>query len=210
MTNILIVYTSMFGNTQKMAENVAEGAESVPDTTVTLRTAEDAIADVSTIEQLRQCDGLILGSPVHMGMLDWRIKKFIDTPIYQLWLTDELVGKVAGVFAVGGGYGNAGSGCELTQIAMLGSLAECGMILVPFPKSSPGSEFTGSRWDPYGRSGGLRMEPDGITDAMLEGGRQYGASIARVAVALAGKDLLPRGNHAPEGEILKAFQAVTG
>lgn len=50
MTNILIIYTSMFGNTQKMAENVAEGAESVPDTTVKLQTAEDAIADSSTIE----------------------------------------------------------------------------------------------------------------------------------------------------------------
>jgi len=31
---------------------------------------------------------------------------------------------------------------------MLGSLAECGMILVPFPKSAPGSENTGSRWGP--------------------------------------------------------------
>jgi NAD(P)H dehydrogenase (quinone) len=205
MAEILIVYTSMFGNTEKLAHSVVDGARSVAETNITLRIAEEA-----TLEDVRRCDALILGSPVHMGMLDWRIKKFIDSHIYQLWLTNELVGRVAGVFAVGGGYGNAGSGCELTQIAMLGSLAECGMILVPFPKSAPGSEVTGSRWGPYARSGGTRMEPIGITDEMLEGGRQYGASVARVAIALAGKDLLPRGNQVPEGEILTAFQGVTG
>lgn len=130
--------------------------------------------------------------------------------MYQLWLVDELVGKVAGVFATGGGYGNAGSGVELTQIAMLGSLAECGMIPVPFPKSAPGSELTGSRWGPYARSGGSRMEPIGIADEMLEGGRQYGASVAHVAAALAGKELLPKGNHVPQGEALEAFQSVNG
>lgn len=205
MAEVLIVYTSMFGNTEKLAHSVADGARSVAEVVVTLR-----IAEAVTLEEVRRCDAIVLGSPVHMGMLDWRIKKFIDSHIYQLWLTNELVGRVAGVFAVGGGYGNAGSGCELTQIAMLGSLAECGMILVPFPKSSPGSELTGSRWGPYARSGGSRMEPVGIDEATLEGGRQYGASVARVAIALAGKDLLPRGNQVPEGEILTAFQAVTG
>jgi NAD(P)H dehydrogenase (quinone) len=205
MTEVLIVYTSLFGNTEKLAQSVAEGASSVEGTTVTIRIADDA-----TVDDVRRCDALILGSPVHMGMLDWRVKKFIDSSVYQLWLVDELVGKVAGVFATGGGYGDAGSGVELTQIAMLGSLAECGMILVPFPKSAPGSEITGSRWGPYARSGGSRMEPIGITDAMLEGGRQYGASVARVAAALVGKNLIPRGNQVPEGEILKAFQSVNG
>jgi len=77
-----------------------------------------------------------------------------------------------------------GSGVELTQIAMLGSLAECGMILVPF-KSAQVAKIQGLV-GPYARSGGTRMEPDGIAETMLEGGRQYGASVARVAAALAG------------------------
>lgn len=205
MAKVLIVYTSLFGNTQKLAQSIAEGAASIPGTSVVIRTAEEA-----TQEEVHSCDALILGSPVHMGTLDWRLKKFIDDSIYQLWLIDELVGKVAGVFVTGGGYGNAGSGCELTQLAILGSLAECGMILVPFPKSSPGSEVTGSRWGPYARSGGPRMEPVGIADAMLEGGHQYGASVARVTAALAEKDLMPRGNSVPEGENLTVFQSVTG
>ncbi|NEQ21169.1 MAG: hypothetical protein F6K28_18470 [Microcoleus sp. SIO2G3] len=54
------------------------------------------------------------------------------------------------------------------------------------------------------------MEPDGIAHVMLEGSRQYGAIVARVAAALAGKELMPRDNHVPEGEILQAFQSVNG
>ena len=37
---------------------------------------------------------------------------------------------------------------------------------------------------------------------------QPDVSVARVASALAGKELLPHGNHVPEGETLKAFQSV--
>ena len=205
MARVLIVHTSLFGNTRKLAEAVAEGARSVPDTAVEMRDAEEA-----TEEEVRACDALVLGSPVHMGMLDWRVKKFIDAAVYHLWLTDELVGKVGAAFTTGGGYGDAGSGSELTQLAMLGPLAECGMILVPFPKSAPGSETTGSRWGPHARTGGRRMEPVGIQDEALEGGRQHGASVARVAAALAGKALLPQSNQVPEGEVLKAFQGVSG
>ncbi len=205
MAHVLIVYTSLFENTRKLAEAVAEGARSVPDTDVAMKSAEEA-----TQEDARTCDALVLGSPVHMGMLDWRLKRFIDNAVYHLWLTDDLVGKVGAAFTTGGGYGDAGSGSELTQLAMLGPLAECGMVLVPFPKSSPGSETTGSRWGPHARTGGRRMEPVGIQDEALEGGRQHGASVARVAAALAGRGLLPRSNQVPEGDVLKAFQGVSG
>lgn len=196
MTEVLIVYASQFGKTDKLAQSVAEGAASVTNTTVTLRIANEETvdevcpADEVTIDEVRRCDALILGSHVHMGMLDWRIKKFIDSSVYLLWFDDELVGKVAGVFATGGGCGDAGSGVELTQIAMFSSLAECGMILVPFPRSSLGSELIGSRWGPYARSGESPLvEPDWIHEERLEAGRQYGATVARVAAALAGKDL---------------------
>lgn len=63
MSDVLIVYTSLFGNTEKLAQSVSEGAASVADTTVTLR-----IADEATIDEVRRCDALILSSPVHMGM----------------------------------------------------------------------------------------------------------------------------------------------
>jgi flavodoxin len=53
MTEILIVYTSLFGNTEKLAQSIREGAASVTDTNVTLRTADE-----TTIDEVRRCDAL--------------------------------------------------------------------------------------------------------------------------------------------------------
>ncbi|MBW1648452.1 MAG: hypothetical protein JRJ72_10175 [Deltaproteobacteria bacterium] len=37
---------------------------------------------------------LIPGSPVHMGSMDWRVKKFSDTVGCQFWMKNTAVGKV--------------------------------------------------------------------------------------------------------------------
>lgn len=115
MTTVLIVYTTSLGNTQQMAKAIADGARSVAKTNVYLKAAHDATKD-----DVRSCDGLIIGSPVRHRTADSRIKKFIEDVCEQLWLTDEMVGKVGGVFTVGGGYGDCGSGCELAQLGLLG------------------------------------------------------------------------------------------
>lgn len=96
MTNILVVYTSTLGNTHKMAEAIADGARSVAATSVILREATAA-----TKEEVRACDALLLGTPIRHRSADARVKQFIENTIEVLWLTDELVGKVGGVFSVG-------------------------------------------------------------------------------------------------------------
>ncbi|MBW4662485.1 MAG: hypothetical protein KME15_27885 [Drouetiella hepatica Uher 2000/2452] len=128
---------------------------------------------------------------------DSRIKKFIEDVLEQLWLTDETVGKVGGVFTVGGGYGDCGAGCELAQLGLLSAMAAGGMILVTLPKTTPGFEAAGMHWGAHGRSGGKAMEPVGITEDMTQAGWHHGANIARVTTAIAGKELLARGNVAP-------------
>lgn len=121
MTNVLIIYTTTSGNTQQMATAIASGAQSVKDTQVSLKEAHEATKD-----DVRACNALILGSPVRHRTADSRIKKFIEDVCEQLWLTDEMVGKVGGVFTVGGGYGDCGAGCELAQLGMLGANASRG------------------------------------------------------------------------------------
>jgi len=37
---------------------------------------------------------LIPGSPVRMGSMDWRVKKFSDTVGCQFWMKNTAVGKV--------------------------------------------------------------------------------------------------------------------
>ena len=148
MTKILIVYTTSLGNTQKMAQAVAQGASSVEGSEVTLKSSDEATKD-----DVKNCDALIMGSPIRHRTADARIKKFIEDTLEQLWLTDELVGKVGGVFTVGGGYGNMGAGCELAQLGMLSAMAGCGMIIVTLPKTTPGFGVAGMHWGPNGRSG---------------------------------------------------------
>lgn len=192
-----------------MAEAVADGARSVNGTEVTVREAAEAMKDAIALEQLkdetRRADAILMGTPMRHRSADARIKKYIEDVIEQLWLTDEMVGKVGGVFSVGGGYGNTGAGCEIAQLGMLAAMAGVGMILVSLPKTTPGAEVAGSHWGPHGRSGGPGMEPIGITDEMMTCGFHHGANVARVALALKGQDLLARGNVAPSKKLLEMF-----
>ena len=73
MCKILIVYHSQTGHTRKMAESVARGAGSIEGVTVFLKTAGEA-----TLEDLLECDGLVLGSPEYFGYMAGMIKDFFD------------------------------------------------------------------------------------------------------------------------------------
>ncbi|MEW5912117.1 MAG: flavodoxin domain-containing protein [Thermodesulfobacteriota bacterium] len=187
MAKVLIVYASDYGSTKKMAETLAEGVKSVQGCQAVLKTAEEA-----TAEDVTGADALVLGSPVHMGSMHWKMKKFIDTVCGGLWMGDRINGKVGGVFACGSGYGSAGGGCELTMLAMLNNLAELGLILVPLPKNSPGYVKGGLQWGPYGRAHNEDLSPieGGLPQERAVACHQHGMNIARVAAALAGQKLL--------------------
>ncbi len=204
MTDILLVFTTDLGSTRAMAESVAAGVRSVPD--VTLRVLELLTGDEGTPDDVRRADGLLMGSPVKHRNMHHRVKKFVERLYEQLWLTDEMVGKVGGVFTVGGGHGDAGAGCELAMLGMHAALAASGCVIVPFPKCSPGADAAGLHWGPAGRTGGPKMEPHPLTADMLLAGYHHGANVARVAEALKGKDLFARGNVAPTPEVLALFQ----
>lgn len=184
MAKILIVYVTDYGNTSKMAQTVAEGAAAVAGTEVTVKTAEDA-----TVEDVKAADGLVLGTPVHMGSMDWRMKKFIDTVCSQLWMQDGAVGKVGAVFATGSGYGNVGGGAEITLLSLLNNIAELGMLIVPLPKSTPGYAKSGLQWGAYARSAGENLEQTGVADDALEAARRHGTHVARTAAALQGHSI---------------------
>lgn len=187
MIKTLITYASDYGNTKKMAEAIAAGAQSVPGTQINIKSAEEVVA-----EDFLSSEAIIIGTPVHMGSPDWRVKKMIDTVCSKLWMQDKLIGKVGGVFSTGGGFGNAGGGCEISLIALLNNMAELGLVIVPLPKNTPGYRFGGLQWGPYARSAGVNMEKTGVTDENLEAAFHHGANIVRVAMALNGKSLFAK------------------
>ena len=73
MCKILIIYHSQTGNTRQMAESVARGAASIERVEVVLKNAADA-----TLEDLIDCDGLVIGSPEYFGSMAGMIKDFFD------------------------------------------------------------------------------------------------------------------------------------
>lgn len=179
MTKVLIVYATDYQNTFKMAQSVAEGVNSVTNCAAVLKSAEQAVA-----EDLADCNALIIGTPVHMGSPDWRVKKFIDSVCSQAWMKNACVGKVGGVFVSGSGYGSSGGGAEIAMLALLNNLAELGMILIPLPKSTPGYAEAGLQWGPCARTAGINMEQVGVSKGALQVANHHGANIARAAVAL--------------------------
>jgi len=73
MTTILVIYHSQGGNTKMMAESVAKGIDSVDNVKSNLKNAGNA-----TIEDLRCCEGIAIGSPEYFGYMSGIIKDFFD------------------------------------------------------------------------------------------------------------------------------------
>jgi len=179
MARILVIYESDYGSTGKMAQAAADGVNGVSGVEAVVKKAEEVSADDFT-----GADGVLIGTPVHMGSMDWRIKKMIDTVCSGLWMQDKMNGKVAGVLASGAGFGGGGGGAELAMLSLLNNFAELGMIIVPLPKNTEGYKKGGLQWGPYGRSADIDMQHNGVDDDVIELSRRHGANIARAAQAL--------------------------
>lgn len=102
MCTILIISHSQTGNTKKMAEHVAKGAQSIGKVNVLLKRASDA-----TLQDLLECNGLIIGSPEYFGYMAGMIKDFFDRTFYKTIDRKEIFRKPYAVFI---SAGNDGSG----------------------------------------------------------------------------------------------------
>jgi len=84
MTQILVIYESDYGGIEKMAQAAAGGVNSVEDAQALLKKADEV-----TAEDFLASDGVLVGTPVHMGNMGWRIKKMIDTVCGGLWMQER-------------------------------------------------------------------------------------------------------------------------
>ncbi|MGR9115014.1 MAG: NAD(P)H:quinone oxidoreductase [Gammaproteobacteria bacterium] len=162
MAQILILFYSRSGTTAAMAQQIARGVESVTGGEAVLRTVpevstvceqtEDDIpsqgAPYATLDDLRNCDGLALGSPTHFGNMASPLKYFIDSTT-EIWFSGALVGKPAGVFT---STGSLHGGQESTLISMMLPLLHHGMVLLGLPYTENALRETSSGGTPYGPS----------------------------------------------------------
>ena len=165
---ILIVYYSLYGHTYQLARAVEQGVASVQAIEPVFRRVEEfssvgtataesqhanALRDqtknipVCSLDDLRQADGAIFGSPTRYGNMTAQMKQLIDSTA-SLWLNGEMEGKPAGVFT---STASTHGGQETTLITMIIPLLHLGMLIVGVPYSVDGMIHTEARGGtPYG------------------------------------------------------------
>ncbi|MBK1644578.1 NAD(P)H:quinone oxidoreductase type IV [Thiocapsa imhoffii] len=161
MRYILVLYYSRFGATAEMAHQIARGVESAgyearlrtvpPVSTVCEATAApipDQGAPYATLDDLRDCAGLALGSPTRFGNMAAPMKYFLDGTS-ELWLSGSLTGKPAGVFT---STSSLHGGQETTLLTMLIPLLHHGMLVMGLPYTETDLLHTTSGGTPYGPS----------------------------------------------------------
>jgi multimeric flavodoxin WrbA len=79
MKKILVVYHSQSGNTLKMAQAVARGAETIEGIQVVLKRALE-----TTESDLIDCDGLVISSPEYFGYMAGAVKDLFDRTYERL------------------------------------------------------------------------------------------------------------------------------
>src|SRR5690606_5922755 len=141
MAKILVLYHSMYGHIETMANAVAEGARRVQGAEVTIKRVPETMpeevfknaggkteqaAPVASAAELADYDASIVGTPTRSGTRAGQRRTFCDQA-GGLWAKGALHGKVASVFTSTG----TGGGQEMTITSTWTTLAHHGMIIVP-------------------------------------------------------------------------------
>jgi len=191
---ILVLYYSRHGATAEMARQIARGVEqagfearlrTVPAISTECEAVAPSIPEqgavYATLDDLKNCAGLALGSPTRFGNMAAALKYFLDGTS-GLWLTGELVGKPAGAFT---STASLHGGQESTLLSMLLPLLHHGILLMGMPYSESALLKTRGGGTPYGPShfagvdGKRPLDEHEITLC-----RALGERLARTATAL--------------------------
>ena len=119
MAKILVIYYTKSGNTEKMAQKVVEGMQTVDGTYVQLKNLGDV-----DVKELLDYDAIMIGCPVYYGMPPYEVKEMIDRSVV---FHGQLKGKLGGAFS---SSGNVGGGNETTCLDILHVWLIHGMLVM--------------------------------------------------------------------------------
>ncbi|NLB60373.1 MAG: NAD(P)H:quinone oxidoreductase [Lentisphaerae bacterium] len=146
MPRILVLYYSMYGHVETLAQAVAAGA-SAAGAEVTLKRVPETMppdiakkhgvkleqpAPVASPRELADYDAIIFGTPTRLGNMAAQMRNFLDQT-GGLWVKGALVGKVGSVFTSTG----TGGGNESTIMSFVNTLLHHGMLYVGLPYTCP-------------------------------------------------------------------------
>lgn len=146
MAKVLVLYHSMYGHIEAMAQAVAEGAREVAGAQVDLKRVPetmapeafaaaggkvDQAAPVAQQGDLANYDAIIFGAPTRFGNVTAQLRNFMDQT-GGLWFTGALVGTVGSVFT---SSATQHGGQESTILTFIPTLLHHGMVVVGLPYS---------------------------------------------------------------------------
>ena len=198
MTKVLVLYYSMYGHLETMANAVAEGARGVAGAEVTVKRVPELVpadvlaksgakthqaAPIATVDELPGYDAIVFGTPTRFGNMAAQMRNFLDQTGGH-WAKGALIGKVGSVFT---STATQHGGQETTITSFHTTLLHQGMVIVGVPYSCQGltvmDEVTGG--SPYGAS--TLAGSDGKRQPSaneLEIARFQGRHVADIAKAL--------------------------
>jgi NAD(P)H dehydrogenase (quinone) len=193
--DILVLFYSRHGSVAQMAQLIARGVEEIPDVQARIRTVppvstvceavEDSIPQSGppyvTLDDLKECAGIALGSPTRFGNMAAPLKYFLDGTS-SLWLSGTMAGKPAAVFT---STSSLHGGQETTLLSMMMPLLHHGAVILGIPYSETELMHTQSGGTPYGAShhaGADNKNP--ITDEEKKLCKALGKRLAQTALKL--------------------------
>lgn len=195
MIEVLVLYYSRFGATEAMAREVCQGVDAVDDVASRLRTVPAvsvitaataaAVPDdgppYASIDDLKECAGLVMGSPTRFGNMAASLKYFLDGTGSE-WLSGTLAGKPAGVFT---STATLHGGQETTLLSMAMPLLHHGMLIVGLPYTEEALSTTTSGGTPYGASHVTwNRDTNRLSDEEKHLARVLGNRVAKIAAKL--------------------------
>ena len=192
MRDILVLYYSRHGATAALASEVCRGIDGVEGCSSRLRTVPPVAPTTQVAEppvpgdgppyathaDLRECAGLVLGSPTRFGNMAAPLKYFLDGTS-ELWLAGALVGKPAGVFT---STQTSHGGQETTLLSMMLPLLHHGMLIAGLPYTEAALSSTTGGGAPYGAGHvALGGRPGLLRDDEVALARALGRRVASIA-----------------------------
>ncbi|UPQ88690.1 NAD(P)H:quinone oxidoreductase [Vibrio sinaloensis] len=183
---VVVLYYSRHGTTQALARQIARGIESNANCEALLRTVAEIEGDhqpsdpVISIEELKQCDGLAMGSPVWFGNMAAPLKHFWDKTT-SVWLSGDLIDKPACLFS---SSSTLHGGQETTLQSMMLPLLHHGMMILGIPYSEPKLHSTQSGGTPYGATSVAHHHGNSLSADEIELAQQLGKRLAQTALKM--------------------------
>ncbi|MGH8144959.1 MAG: NAD(P)H:quinone oxidoreductase [Rhodanobacteraceae bacterium] len=189
---ILVLYYSRNGHVAQLARLIARGVEEIDGVRARLRqvppvapvteTAQPPVPDEGApyvaLADLKECAGLILGSPTRFGNMAAPLKHFLDSTPAE-WASGTLVGKPCAVFT---STATMHGGQESTLLSMMLPLLHHGMLVVGIPFTEQALNNTRTGGTPYGVSHVSGLAGDNpISDDERTLARALGRRVADIA-----------------------------